>query len=88
MPLLSTLGNASIQSYGTAGIQPGGSALYAGGVRALSVAPSANFAYGLGDFTVEMWVRPSDYNSWRLLWAQTALLLYVPVCAHNNLQEL
>jgi len=71
MPLLSTLGNASIQSYGTAGIQPGGSALFSGSQRALSVAPSANFAYGLGDFTVEMWVRPTDYNSWRLLWAQT-----------------
>ena len=73
MPLLSTLGNASIRSYGTAGIQPGGSALYAGSVRALSVGPSANFAYGLGDFTVEMWVRPTDYNSWRLLWAQTGV---------------
>jgi hypothetical protein len=71
MPLLSTLGNASIQSYGTAGIQPGGSALFSGSQRALSVTPSANFAYGLGDFTVEMWVRPTDYNSWRLLWAQT-----------------
>jgi hypothetical protein len=71
MPLLSTLGNASIQSYGTAGIQPGGSALFSGSQRALSVAPSANFAYGLGDFTVEMWVRPTDYNSWRVLWAQT-----------------
>jgi len=71
MPLLSTLGNASVQSYGTAGIQPGGSALFSGSQRALSVTPSANFAYGLGDFTVEMWVRPTDYNSWRLLWAQT-----------------
>ncbi len=71
MPLLSTLGNASVQSYGTAGIQPGGSALSSGSQRALSVTPSANFAYGLGDFTVEMWVRPTDYNSWRLLWAQT-----------------
>ena len=71
MPLLSTLGNVSVQSYGRTGIQPGGSALFSGGSRALSVAPSANFAYGLGDFTVEMWVRPSDYNSWRLLWAQT-----------------
>ena len=71
MPLLSTLGNASVQSYGRIGIQPGGSALFSGSQRALSVAPSANFAYGLGDFTVEMWVRPTDYNSWRVLWAQT-----------------
>jgi hypothetical protein len=71
MPLLTTLGNAGVQSYGTAGIQPGGSALYGGGARALSVAPSANFAYGTGNFTIEMWVRPSSYSSWRILFAQS-----------------
>jgi len=71
MPLLTTLGSAGVQSYGTAGIQPGGSALYGGGARALSVAPSANFAYGTGDFTIEMWVRPSSYSSWRILFAQS-----------------
>ncbi len=73
MPLLSTFGNSGIQSFGTAGIQPGGSALYAGGVRALSVAPSVNFAYGTGDFTVEMWIRPSSYSSWRILFAQSGV---------------
>ena len=71
MPLLSTLGNAGIKSYGTAGTQPGGSALYSGGARALSVAPSVNFAYGTGNFTVEMWIRPSSYSSWRILFAQS-----------------
>ena len=73
MPLLTTFGNAGTQSFGTAGIQPGGSALFAGGVRALSVAPSANFAYGTGNFTVEAWVRPSSYSSWRILFAQSGV---------------
>ena len=71
MPLLSTLGNAGIKSYGTAGTQPGGSAFFSGGTRALSVPGSANFAYGTGNFTVEMWVRPSSYSSWRILFAQS-----------------
>ena len=71
MPLLSTFGNAGSQSFGTAGTRPGGSALYSGGARALSVAPSANFAYGTGNFTVEMWIRPSSYSSWRILFAQS-----------------
>lgn len=73
MPLISTFGNSGIQSFGTSGIQPGGSALYAGGVRALSVAPSVNFAYGTGNFTVEMWIRPSSYSSWRILFAQSGV---------------
>jgi hypothetical protein len=73
MPLLTTFGNAGTQSYGTAGTQPGGSALFAGGVRALSVAPSVNFAYGTGNFTVEAWIRPSSYSSWRILFAQSGV---------------
>jgi hypothetical protein len=71
MPLLSTFGNAGSQSFGTAGIQPGGSAFFGGGVKALSVPGSANFAYGTGDFTVEAWIRPSSYSTWRILWSQT-----------------
>ena len=71
MPLLSTFGNAGSQSFGTAGTQPGGSAFFSGGTKALSVPGSANFAYGTGNFTVEMWVRPSSYSSWRILFAQS-----------------
>jgi hypothetical protein len=73
MPLLSTLGNAGSKAYGGIGIQPGGSALFSGGNRALSVAPSSNFAYGTGNFTVEAWIRPSDFNTWRILFAQTGV---------------
>jgi len=72
MPLISTLGSAGIQAYGTAGIQPGGSALINAVGAGLSVPASGNFAYGTGNFTIEMWIYPFNYNEFaNVLWAQT-----------------
>lgn len=62
MPLLSTFGNAGIRSYGTAGIQPGGSALYDSANDYLQVPASTAFQYGTGDFTIEMWIYPTVAN--------------------------
>lgn len=72
MPLLTTLGNAGIRSYGISGIMPGGSALINATGAGLQVPASANFAYGTGNFTIEMWVYPYNYNEFaNVLWAQT-----------------
>jgi hypothetical protein len=72
MPLLSTLGNASAGNYGSTGIQPGGSALINANGAGLRVPASNNFAYGTGNFTIEMWIYPFNYNEFaNVLWAQT-----------------
>jgi hypothetical protein len=72
MPILGTLGSASVSSFGARGTVPGGSSFYNSvNGRGLSLAPSANFAYGTGNFTVEMWIYPQDISYYRILWAQT-----------------
>lgn len=62
MPLLGTFGGASSQSFGTAGIQPGGSALYNSVSDSLSVPAGTAFQYGTGDFTIEMWFYPTSIS--------------------------
>jgi hypothetical protein len=74
MPLISTLGNAGAKAYSGNGIIPGGSALFNSvNGRGLSVTPSANFAYGTGNFTIEMWIYPTDVSFYRILWAQSGV---------------
>lgn len=63
MPLLTTLGNAGIQSYGTAGIQPGGSFYFVGGSQYLTFSGTA-LTYGTGDFTIEFWWKPVIDINW------------------------
>ena len=62
MPLLSTFGNAGIQSYGSRGIITGGSALYNSNNDYLRVPAGTAFQYGTGDFTIEMWIYPTANN--------------------------
>lgn len=62
MPLLSTLSNAGIQSYGNRGIITGGSAFYDSIYDSLNVSPGTAFQYGTGDFTIEMWFYPTTAN--------------------------
>lgn len=62
MPLLSTLSNAGIQSYGNRGIITGGSAFYDSIYDSLNVSAGPAFQYGTGDFTIEMWFYPTTAN--------------------------
>jgi hypothetical protein len=62
MPLLSTLSNAGIQSYGNRGIITGGSAFYDSIYDSLNVSAGTAFQYGTGDFTIEMWFYPTTAN--------------------------
>jgi hypothetical protein len=72
MPLISTFGSAGSQSFGTQGLQAGGSALINAIGAGLRVPASNNFAYGTGNFTIEMWIYPFNYNEFaNVLWAQT-----------------
>lgn len=57
MPLLSTLGSAGVQSYGTSGIQPGGSFYFVGGSQYLTFS-GTNLTYGTANFTIEFWWKP------------------------------
>ncbi len=63
MPLLSTLGSAGVQSYGTSGIVTGGSALFDSANDYLQVPAGTAFQYGTGDFTIEMWIYPTTTSS-------------------------
>ncbi len=62
MPLLTTLGSAGVQSYGTAGIVTGGSILYDSVNDYLTAPAGTAFQYGTGDFTIEMWIYPTTNN--------------------------
>jgi len=62
MPLLSTLGSAGVQSYGTAGVVTGGSALFDSVNDYLTAPAGTAFQYGTGDFTIEMWIYPTANN--------------------------
>jgi len=80
MPLLSTLGNASIQSYGTAGIQPGGSFSFVGGSQYLTFS-GTSLTYGTGNFTIEFWWRPILDINWGTSGIQ---VLYAQWFGSNN----
>jgi hypothetical protein len=67
MPLLGTFGAASQQSFAGRFV-PGGSALYDVQGDGLYMSPGVPFAYGTGDFTIEMWVYPTAFNV--VLWHQ------------------
>lgn len=63
MPLLTTLGSAGVQSYGTAGIQPGGSLNFVGGSQYLTFSGTA-LTYGTANFTIEFWWKPVVDINW------------------------
>ncbi len=63
MPLLSTLGSAGVQSYGTSGIVTGGSAFFDSVNDYLTAPAGTAFQYGTGDFTIEMWIYPTTTSS-------------------------
>lgn len=70
MPLLTTLGSAGVQSYGTAGIQPGGSFYFVGGSQYLTFSGTA-LTYGTGNFTIEFWWKPIvNLTGIKVLYAQ------------------
>jgi hypothetical protein len=69
MPLLSTLSNAGIQSYGNRGIRAGGSAFFNAGGDYLAAPLSAAFTH-TGNFTIELWVYPTNLSQLNLLWRQ------------------
>ena len=62
MPLLSTLGNSGVQSYGSQGIVTGGSAFFDSANDFLTAPAGTAFQYGTGDFTIEMWIYPTVAN--------------------------
>lgn len=63
MPLIGTFGSAGSQSYGNRGILPGGSAEFNSVNDFLSAPAGTAFQYGTGDFTIEMWIYPTTFNS-------------------------
>ena len=74
MPILGSLSAASISSFGFRSPVFGGSAFYnSANGKGLSVPASSKFAYGTGDFTVEMWINPSNVSTYKILWAQTGV---------------
>jgi hypothetical protein len=88
MPLISTLGSAASQSYGSLGILPGGSALQTAAAF-LQFPAGAAFQYGTGDFTIEMWFYPTDNSSTRILWNQrTSSDRYILVYTNTSRQVL
>jgi len=80
MPLLSTLGSAGSQSYGTAGIQPGGSFSFVGGSQYLTFS-GTSLTYGTGNFTIEFWWRPVVDINWGTSGIQ---VLYAQWFGNNN----
>ena len=73
MPLISTLGGATAQTFGGK-IAYGGSAVYDASGDGLYMSPGTPFAYGTGDFTIEMWAYPTAFNN--VLWHQGAESFY------------
>jgi hypothetical protein len=71
MPLLSTIGGLTAQSFGGK-IAIGGSAFFDTQGDVLFMSPGTPFAYGLGDFTIEMWFYPTSFSGNRVLWHQGA----------------
>ena len=71
MPLLSTIGGLTAQSFGGK-IAIGGSAFFDTQGDVLFTSPGVPFAYGLGDFTIEMWFYPTSFSGNRVLWHQGA----------------
>jgi len=75
MPLISTLSGASAQPY-IGKIAYGGSALYDVQGDGLYMSPGVPFAYGTGDFTIEMWIYPTTFAQTPILWHQGAQSFY------------
>jgi hypothetical protein len=71
MPLISTFGGLTAQSFGGK-IAIGGSAFFDTQGDVLFTSPGTPFAYGLGDFTIEMWFYPTSFSGNRVLWHQGA----------------
>jgi len=69
MPLISTLGSAGAQSFGNRGLRYGGSAFFNATSDYLVVPISSAFSH-TGNFTVEMWIYPTNISGVRLLWRQ------------------
>jgi hypothetical protein len=69
MPLISTFGGLTAQSFGGK-IAIGGSAFFDTQGDVLFTSPGTPFAYGLGDFTIEMWFYPTSFAGNRVLWHQ------------------
>lgn len=79
----------TITAYGTAHIETdqskfGGASVYFDGASYISATANAAFAPGTGDFSLEMWVRPSSLGSINMLFdnrngsvATNALVLYI-----------
>ena len=63
MPILGSLASASVQSFGSRGLVPTGSAAYDAVNDYLQVPASSAFQYGTGDFTIEMWIYPTTTSS-------------------------
>jgi hypothetical protein len=77
MPLISTFGSAGSQSFGTRGIQVGGSALFNAAGDTLIVPLNAAFTQA-GNFTKEMWIYPTNISDVRMLWRQSQrVMLYL-----------
>jgi len=70
MPLISTLGIAAAQSFGNRGLRYGGSAFFNAAGDYITVPfNSSAFTYP-GNFTIEMWVYPTNLSVLNLLWRQ------------------
>jgi len=69
MPLISTFGAAGAQSFGNRGLRYGGSAFFNAAGDYLTVPSSSAFTY-TGNFTIEMWIYPTNLSVLNLLWRQ------------------
>ena len=69
MPLISTLGSIGAQSFGNRGLRVGGSAFFNAGGDYLTAPATSAFTYP-SNFTIEMWVYPTNLAILNLLWRQ------------------